>query len=78
MVRHYETAEEAYATRHELWHERQDRERERRSQQATAQTAVPLVDRYMFDLQGFFVVKVERLVSVSLSSSNCIHRIGAG
>ena len=54
MVRHYDSEQEAYATRHELWEQRLQRERD----SPAAPDAVPLVDRYMFDLQGFFVVRV--------------------
>eukprot|EP01045_Picozoa_sp_COSAG04_P002947 COSAG04_NODE_114_length_25503_cov_39.366832_4_plen_74_part_00 len=54
MVRHYETAEEAYATRRELWEARQERERTR----GDVTSPVKPVDRYLFDLQGFIVVKV--------------------
>ena len=54
MVRHYDSEQEAYATRHQLWEQRVQRERD----SPTALGTVPLVDRYMFDLQGFFVVRV--------------------
>ena len=57
MVKTYETVGEAYATRQELWEARQRRQQAQREPQHAA-AAVPLVDRYMFDLQGFFVVKV--------------------
>jgi hypothetical protein len=54
MTTVYDSEEEAYARRHELWAERKRRE------QDTPATAVPPVDRYMFDLQGFFVVRVRK------------------
>eukprot|EP01052_Picozoa_sp_SAG31_P004240 SAG31_NODE_174_length_21353_cov_23.387974_10_plen_316_part_00 len=56
MVRHYASEQEAYETRHALWEQRLQRER------GTDVPAddVPIVDRYMFDLQGFFVVRVSR------------------
>ena len=57
MVRHYDSEQEAYATRHQLWEQRVQRERDHPTPLGT----VPLVDRYMFDLQGFFVVRVHRL-----------------
>ena len=58
MVRHYDSEQEAYATRHRLWEQRLQRERDNPARLGT----VPLVDRYMFDLQGFFVVRVRRLL----------------
>lgn len=54
MVRHYDSEQEAYATRHQLWEQRLQRERDN----PTPPGVVPLEDRYMFDLQGFFVVRV--------------------
>ena len=57
MVRHYDSEQAAYATRHKLWEQRLQRERD----SFAPLGAVPLVDRYMFDLQGFFVVRVRPL-----------------
>ena len=56
MVRHYDSEHEAYATRHELREQRLQRVRN----SPAAPTVVSLVDRYMFDLQGFFVVRVRK------------------
>ena len=65
MVRHCETAEQAYATRRELWEARQERERTR----GDVTSPVKPVDRYLFDLQGYIVVKVGPLFSAALYSS---------
>ena len=56
----YETAEEAYATRQKLWEERQLQEHDAEPAAASAADAVPAIDRFMFDLQGFFVVRVRK------------------
>jgi hypothetical protein len=53
----YETAEEAYATRQKLWEERQLQEHDAEPAAAIAADAVPAIDRFMFDLQGFFVLE---------------------
>jgi hypothetical protein len=45
MVRRYETAEEAYATRRDLWRARQESD-------ASAAAVVTPEDRYLFDLHG--------------------------
>ena len=47
MVRRYETAEEAYATRRDLWRVRQESDR-----LASAAAVVTPEDRYLFDLHG--------------------------
>ena len=71
MVRHYETAEEAYATRRELWEARQERERTR----GDATSPVTPVDRYLFDLQGFIVVKVGPLFSPTAAAASFLCRL---
>ena len=71
MVRHYETAEQAYATRRELWEARQERERTR----GDATSPVKPVDRYLFDLQGYIVVKVGPLFSATLYTTSFLCRL---
>lgn len=65
MVRHYDSEHEAYATRHELREQRLQRARN----SPAAPTVVSLVDRYMFDLQGFFVVRVRPAAAAVLTAA---------
>eukprot|EP01047_Picozoa_sp_COSAG01_P052321 COSAG01_NODE_5491_length_4227_cov_18.588178_4_plen_448_part_00 len=62
--RMYRTGEEAYSSRRPLWEQRQEHERRQEAQRPRSGEGhtcplveVPELDRYMFDLRGYFIIR---------------------